>query len=75
MIGTEDFLPANQPGTNEKNNEEAGEDMPRGNFGYEGIYNEDDRIIGRFVCGNVVNLSRKALSEEETSLLSKALKF
>ena len=38
---------------------------------------EDDngRLIGRFVSGSVVNLSRRELSEEDVSLLSKGLKF
>ena len=38
---------------------------------------EDDngRLIGRFVSGSVVNLSRRELSKEDVSLLSKGLKF
>ena len=36
---------------------------------------EDGRLIGRFVSGSVVNLSRRELSEEDVSLLSKGLKF
>ena len=43
--------------------------------GLKDIYNEDGRIIGKFACGNVVNLSRRALSEEEISLLSRGFKF
>ena len=36
---------------------------------------ENGRLTGRFVSGNVVNLSRKELSAEDISLLSKGLKF
>ena len=38
---------------------------------------EDDngRLTGRFASGRVVNLSRRELSEEDVSLLSKGLKF
>ena len=36
---------------------------------------ENGTLTGRFVSGNVVNLSRKALSAEDISLLSKGLKF
>ena len=35
----------------------------------------DGRLKGRFVSGSVVNLSRRELSEEDVSLLSKGLKF
>ena len=45
------------------------------NLGFEGVLNEDGRIIGRFVSANVVNLSRRSLSEEEIILLSQGLKF
>ena len=34
-----------------------------------------ERLEGKFVSGNVVNLSRRILSEGEISLLSKGLKF
>ncbi len=38
--------------------------------------NDDDgRLTGVFVSGNVVNLSRKVLSEGEVKLLSRGLKF
>ena len=36
---------------------------------------ENGRLTGRFVSGNMVNLSRKELSAEDISLLSKGLKF
>ena len=36
---------------------------------------EEGRITGRFVSTNVVNLSKKELSEDDVSLLSKGLKF
>ena len=36
---------------------------------------ENGRLVGRFVSGSVVNLSRRELSEEDVSLLSKGLKF
>ena len=36
---------------------------------------DDGRLKGRFVSGSVVNLSRRELSEEDMSLLSKGLKF
>ena len=36
---------------------------------------KDGRLKGRFVSGSVVNLSRRELSEEDVSLLSKGLKF
>ena len=36
---------------------------------------ENGRLIGRFVSGSVVNLSRRELSKEDISLLSKGLKF
>ena len=36
---------------------------------------ENGRLKGRFVSGSVVNLSRRELSEEDISLLSKGLKF
>ena len=36
---------------------------------------ENGRPTGRFVSGNVVNLSRRELSAEDISLLSKGLKF
>ena len=36
---------------------------------------ENGRLKGRFVSGGVVNLSRRELSEEDISLLSKGLKF
>ena len=35
----------------------------------------DGRLKGRFVSGSVVNLSRRGLSEEDVSLLSKGMKF
>ena len=35
----------------------------------------DGRLTGVFVSGNVVNLSRKVLSEGEVKLLSRGLKF
>ena len=34
-----------------------------------------ERLEGKFVSGNVINLSRRNLSEAEISLLSKGLKF
>ena len=34
-----------------------------------------NRLEGRFVCKNVINLSRRNLSSAEISLLSKRLKF
>lgn len=46
---------------NEKGTEES---MQTGNIGPKGICNEDGRIIGRFSCRNVVNLSRRNLSED-----------
>ena len=40
------------------------------------LSNDDDgRLTGVFVSGNVVNLSRKVLSEGEVKLLSRGLKF
>ena len=36
---------------------------------------ENGRLTGVFVSGNVVNLSRKTLSEGEVKLLSRGLKF
>ena len=36
---------------------------------------ENGRLKGQFVSGSVVNLSRRELSEEDISLLSKGLKF
>ena len=36
---------------------------------------ENGGLVGRFVSGSVVNLSRRELSEEDISLLSKGLKF
>ena len=36
---------------------------------------ENGRLKGRFVSGTVVNVSRRELSEEDISLLSKGLKF
>ena len=41
----------------------------------EAVIAEDGRLNGRFVSGNVVNLSRRQLSEAEIQLLSKGLKF
>ena len=41
----------------------------------EKVLNEDGRVMGRFVCGNVVNLSRRIVSYEEISLLSKGLRL
>ena len=43
--------------------------------GCDESFREDGRIVGRFVGGNVVNLSQRAISDEEISLLSKGLKF
>ena len=36
---------------------------------------DHQRLVGKFVSSNVVNLSRRILSESEISLLSKGLKF
>ena len=36
---------------------------------------DNQRLVGKFVSSNVVNLSRRILSESEISLLSKGLKF
>ena len=36
---------------------------------------ENGSLKGRFISGSVVNLSRRELSEEDISLLSKGLKF
>ena len=33
------------------------------------------RLGGKFVCKNVINLSRRSLSSSEISLLSKGLKY
>ena len=37
------------------------------------MFTEDGRIVGRFVCGKAVNLSQRAISDEEIRLLSKGL--
>ena len=34
-----------------------------------------ERLEGKFVSSNVINVSRRNISESETSLLSKGLKF
>ena len=38
-------------------------------------YTEDGRLVGNFVSDNVVNLSRRTLSQAEVALLSKRLTF
>ena len=39
------------------------------------INSESERLTGKFVSNNVVNLSKKVLTESEISVLSKGLKF
>ena len=59
------------PGTKENIN--VVEEVPETVQGVE--EDENGRLVGRFVSGSVVNLSRRELSEEDVSLLSKGLKF
>ena len=56
------------------NNPDVKENYDNGNINTIATYKRE-RLEGKFVSSNVINLSRRNLSEAEISLLSKGLKF
>ena len=70
-IGQDNLDVERRPGT--KDNINVVEEVPETVQGVE--EDENGRLVGPFVSGSMVNLSRREFSEEDVSLLSKGLKF
>ena len=70
--GTEEgaITPLEEPATGREGENESGE-----NRSGENVDITTDRLTGKFVSQSVINLSKRELSKDEISLLSKGLKF